>query len=78
MMSDFELTEEQFRINVGERIAKYRRNSQKTQENLAELADLHKNTLQNIERGESVPELWTFYKICQALNVDIGEFFKEI
>lgn len=45
-----------------------------TQEQLAELADLGRNTVSNIERGESSPSIETLEKLSKAFGMDVLEF----
>lgn len=44
-----------------------------SQEKLAELADLNKNTIGYIERGEISPTIETLDKIANALNIKLTE-----
>lgn len=44
-----------------------------SQEKLAELADLNKNTIGYIERGEISPTIETLDKIAGALNIKLTE-----
>lgn len=54
---------------IGKNIRKYRREKDIRQDKLAEMADLSTNYIGMIERGEKVPSLETFLKICEALDV---------
>ena len=45
-----------------------------SQEQLAELADLGRNTIGNIERGESSPSIETLEKLAAAFGMDVLEF----
>lgn len=45
-----------------------------TQEKLAELADLNRNTISNIECGLSSPTIETVEKIAAAFGIDVLEF----
>ena len=54
---------------IGKNIRKYRKEKDIRQDKLAEMADLSTNYIGMIERGEKVPSLETFLKICVALDV---------
>ncbi len=54
---------------IGKNIRKYRKEKDIRQDKLAEMADLSTNYIGMIERGEKVPSLETFLKICEALDV---------
>ena len=45
-----------------------------TQEQLAELANVGRNTVSNIERGESSPSIETLEKLAKAFEMDVLEF----
>ena len=45
-----------------------------TQEQLAELADLNRNTISNIECGISSPTIDTLEKLAAAFEMDVLEF----
>jgi len=44
-----------------------------TQEKLAELADLNKNSVGAIERGESSPTIETLDRLAKALEIELHE-----
>lgn len=44
-----------------------------TQEKLAELADLNKNSIGAIERGESSPTIETLDRLAKAFNIQLHE-----
>lgn len=44
-----------------------------TQEKLAELADLNKNSVGAIERGESSPTIETLDRLAKAFNIELHE-----
>lgn len=54
---------------IGKNIRKYRKEKDIRQDKLAEMADLSTNYIGMIERGEKIPSLETFLKICKALDV---------
>ena len=46
-----------------------------TQEKLAELSELHRNYIAEIERGKRNVSLENIYKIVHALSLTLSEFF---
>ena len=44
-----------------------------SQEKLAEFADVNRNTIGTIERGEISPTIETLYKIATALNIELHD-----
>lgn len=54
---------------IGKNIRMFRKEKDIRQDKLAEMADLSTNYIGMIERGEKVPSLETFLKICEALDV---------
>lgn len=62
-------------IQFGERIQCIRKSKKLSQEQLAELAQLHRTYIGMIERGERNITLLNIHKIAQALNLDIRELF---
>lgn len=67
-----------FLAEVGRRIAILRVKKGLTQEEFAELANLNKNFLGNIELGKQTPTIITIKKITNALNITISEFFNDL
>ena len=59
-------------------IALYRNKLNLTQEKLAELADLSKNLIGMIERGETSVSVENTYKIALALNLTLETLFKKL
>lgn len=58
---------------IGIKIKLLRTKSQFSQEKLAKKADMNKNTIGLIERGEISPSIETLYKIANALNIKLKE-----
>ena len=56
---------------VGGRIKHYRLSINKTQEELAELADISANHLSALENGRSAGSLDKYYSVAQALGVTV-------
>jgi transcriptional regulator with XRE-family HTH domain len=61
---------------LGYRIKSLRGSNKMTQEELAELANLHNTYIGAIERGERNPSLKSIEQIASALNVPISDLFK--
>jgi len=61
---------------VGHRIRFLRKQKGFSQEELADRAKIHRTYMGKIERGESNPPLYTFYKIAKALSVHIHKLFE--
>jgi transcriptional regulator with XRE-family HTH domain len=60
----------------GARLKKLRTSKQLSQEKLAELADLHRTYIGDVERGERNVSLENIWKIAKALKMSMEEFFK--
>lgn len=60
------ISESEFKKSIGNHIKKYRK---QTQETLAENAQISPDTLSLIERGETIASSLTLVKICNALNI---------
>ena len=56
---------------VGKHIQQYRLDLDKTQEEIAEKADISKNYLSKIETGKSAGRLDKYYNIAKALGVTV-------
>ncbi len=57
-------------------VKEYRNKRQISQEKLAELSDLHRTYISDVERGERNISLVNIEKICKALKVKSSELFK--
>jgi transcriptional regulator with XRE-family HTH domain len=64
--------------SISQALIKYRHLSQLSQEELADLADIHRTYVSQIERGLKMPTLAILFKIAQALKVKPSELIKEI
>ncbi|MDN3442612.1 helix-turn-helix transcriptional regulator [Psychrobacter sp. APC 3279] len=60
-------------IAFGRRIRDVRRSKGISQEVLAEMADIDRSYMGNIERGEKNVTLKKAYDICDALDIDIKD-----
>lgn len=64
-------------IDVGNKILELRKSSGLSAKKLAEMVDLHPSQITKIEKGESKPSLDALFRICDALNISLAEFFAE-
>lgn len=58
---------------IGIKIKLLRAKAKLSQEKLAELSYMNKNSIGSIERGESKPSIETLEKIANALNIELKE-----
>jgi transcriptional regulator with XRE-family HTH domain len=56
-------------VAFGTRLRELREERKLSQEKLAEMADLHRNYVGNLERGKSNVSLLTIVKLAHCLNV---------
>ena len=64
-------------LKVGARIKKFREKSHRTLEDLAAQTDIDREVLSRIETNEFIPPLAILFKLANALDVDIVNFFQE-
>lgn len=69
------MTNKEFNKIVCERIATLRKERKMTLEQLAYQSGISKGGLSEIERNMKEPRAYTILKICNGLNITIGEFF---
>lgn len=62
-------------LSIGILIRKIRNNRKLSQENLAELCNLHRNYIGYIERGEKNITVKNLAKILAALGMSLEDFF---
>ena len=67
-----------YRKILGENIRTHRRNMGWSQEKLAEKANLHRNYIGDIERGEENVSVDTLMRIATVLKVTLSELVHEI
>jgi len=60
---------------VGRRVRELRRQLQISQEQLAERADLHRNYVGSVERGERDIGITALRQLAGALGLSLAEFF---
>lgn len=66
-----EMTTDKRVIAFGKRVREVRKDKGISQERLAEMADIDRSYMGNIERGEKNVTLKKVYEICDALGVDV-------
>ena len=67
------MAKSQYYMNtISSRIKERRKSLDITQDELASLAGIHKNTLCKIEQGKENPRLDVLYKICDILGFEIS------
>lgn len=59
--------------NFGFKIMVERKKQKLSQEDLAELANMHRNSIGDIERAEKSPTLESMCAIANALNIDLKD-----
>ncbi len=64
-----------FQIQLGQQIAKLRRQKKLSQVEFAYMLDKEKQNLNKIEKGKTNPTSWTLYKIAEILEVSIADLF---
>ena len=67
------MTTDERMLAFGKRIREVRKSKGISQERLAEMADIDRSYMGNIERGEKNITLKKVYDICDALKVEIRE-----
>lgn len=63
---------------LGQRIRSYRKSSGLSQEQLAELADLHPTYIGQLERGEKNASIETLARISHALHVPMTQLLEKL
>ena len=64
-------------LKLGARIKSLRTEKKISQYELAVLCGFEKANMSRLESGHSNPTVLTLYKISEALNIPVEEFFKE-
>lgn len=62
----------------GQRVRYYRKNKKLSQEQLAELCNLHPTYIGQLERGEKNASLETIMRICEGLEISPEVLFENI
>lgn len=64
--------------NIGKNVRKIRKQElNQTQEEFAELIDMSKDTISNIERGQVIPTMICMVRISNATNKSVDSFLVE-
>jgi transcriptional regulator with XRE-family HTH domain len=66
------------RFVIGERIRNFRNERKLSQEELADLANIHRTYVGQLERGEKNVTLGTIEKVTEALGVSLEDLFRFI
>lgn len=66
----------QIQIMFGDNLKSIRTKKGISQEKMAELSDLHRTYISDIERGERNVSLVNIVKIAKGLDIEISELFK--
>ena len=61
------------KTNYGEIIHNKRKSLKLTREKLAEYSDMSTRHLCNIEKGVTIPKLYTIMKLGKSLNMNLGD-----
>jgi len=69
---------DKFLRDFGNRIAKLRKKQGLTQEQLADLVDLHRTYIGFIEQGKRNPSIANVRKIAKALKITLSELFRPL
>ena len=67
----------EFAKKVGSKMAFYRERAGLTQENLAEMVEVERNTITRYESGLREPKLHLFVEIAKALEISIEELLPD-
>ena len=59
-------------------IFKHRKEKKLSQEKLAELSNIHRTYISQIERSLKSPTIGTVFSICKALEINTSSLIKEI
>lgn len=63
-------------IKFGQRVRYYRKELHLSQEQLAELCELHPTYIGQLERGEKNPSIETVFQLCQGLKITPERLFE--
>ncbi len=64
--------------HVGQRMRALRVARNISQEQLGDLAALHRTFIGRVERGETNITVYSLMRICEALDVSLAEFFRPL
>ena len=60
-------------IVIGNRIKELREEKNLSLQDLCYMCDFEKPNLVRMEKGRTNPTIWTLYKICEALNIELKD-----
>lgn len=72
------MNDQEFLIELGNRIAKIRKAKGYSQLDLGTIIDMEKSNLSAIENGRQNPTSLTLKKIADALDVEVVDFFTNV
>jgi len=72
------MTREQFNLNLGNAVRDLRVELSLTQEQLSEKADLSRNYISAVERGERGLTVYSLYRILSAVDVPFEKFMQRV
>jgi transcriptional regulator with XRE-family HTH domain len=72
------MNREQFNYNLGNAVRDLRVELSLTQEQLAEKADLSRNYISAVERGERGLTVYSLYRILSAVDVPFEKFIQRV
>ncbi|MED4730914.1 helix-turn-helix transcriptional regulator [Aneurinibacillus migulanus] len=64
-------------MNIGDRIAYFRRVNNLTGEELANLMNITQPTISKYENNKALPSIHTIIEICEIFNISLSEFFQD-
>ena len=67
------MQKEEFAKELGLKVSKNRENLDWSQEKLAEMAGVDRNTINRCENGKTVPSVFNLVKISKALKITLEE-----
>ncbi len=67
---------DEYRLHLGLRVQKLRKERGLTQEQVAELLDMDRVSIGYIEQGRRAPKIKTLYEMSKVFNIDMEDFFK--
>ena len=60
-------------IAIGNKINELREEKNLSLQDVCDICDFEKPNLVRIEKGRTNPTLWTLYKICEALHIELKD-----
>jgi transcriptional regulator with XRE-family HTH domain len=72
------MTDKDFLVSIGEKIRQIREGKSISQIELASIIGMDNSNLNVIENGKSNPQILTYFKICNGLNIEFKDLFSAI